>query len=377
MVANQEDQRVRLFSRTDENLNLLAPILLIFVCLLEVFLQWTFEPKTRIWGRMIGNIILLNTPHTAMTYSMLFSLPEVKHWISGKTGNRPFLFWREILGTLFLLFLFFGVFWKLIPAPDVVYNSTFYLFVFLLDITVLQHHANSQSFGLSMIYNQKIRSSYNFTESELHISRRLEKIERQLFRAMVGITFLTMFCVRMTEFGYLSNENFAPVRNTLFIIGFIVASFLLFIAFRFPRAKQSNKPIFMLRSFVWPFISLSYLADLSQRAIHGIEYTFVYRRMMRNSKLEKEKRRAATAITFALLSMVILIGLFSRQAGMLGLLYTGRAPFVFELLLVLNFSLQFLHCYIDGRLWRMRDPLTRSTIGALLTGPLTSNEKSS
>ena len=221
-------------------------------------------------------------------------------------------------------------------------------------------HAIAQIKGLSLLYGHKESALLNAEEEYIHA--RYIFFERRLFDALI---FFSMIGYAVT---FLSQKgmSFGYTAQILSALRFLIAGGIIFLAFRSPAAKKSNKSLFLVRLVVVAFSSFSLTAALALRAIHGLEYTCLTANISKS--VHKERAKNVFAFWIILFILPYLIFTMPRILPDNGIPITF--PFISNQLLAVIFGvgvmMEYMHIYLDSVLFKMKEPLVRSYVAPLL-----------
>ncbi len=138
----------------------------------------------------------------------------------------------------------------------------------------------------------------------------------------------------------------------------------------FPGSGKTFKPVFLLRLVFFPLGVWSPIYAMGVPCFHGVEYTFMFKKMWRKSGLSPERSR--WLLFSVVLPAAALVGLLSvaRTERGFGAALRGEFPHHavwISAVAALSLSLNYLHFYLDGVLFRMKDPEIRRVVGPLIT----------
>lgn len=344
-----------IFRPYDEILNLIIPILVLAFVAYELFVHRTFD----VYGSSIGalgvniiiDILLLNITHNAFTIMMFLSLPEMKLWLDTKRGGARYFILRTFALLVFLIFIFgFGFRF----GKDVPYFNDLLL---LAGVYFPTHHALAQSLGLSILYNQKARAIGPTP------MKWVEKLERVLILLLVPITIFFILAGQDTNVLGISLSEMNP-RSGLYL-GVTVACLILICASLQPKSTRIKKLLFSTRFMVWALTVVSPLAVLATRAIHGLEYLFVVRKMSSNSQ-----KPTWPILAFNVLALTAVFAFVRIYYFMLRQKHQFNSLTEFNILTgitAISVAFTYVHYYLDRQLFLMRRPENREIIGRLLS----------
>jgi hypothetical protein len=342
----------RLFRPIDERINLLIPI----GFLVAIVAGLPGPAKLLSADAEIGNllsevlvdVLLLNVTHNAFTVMMLVSFPEMREWLNRqKGGGRGFLQRAALI--FFSLCLLFG----LGIAGFVPY---FRELVLPLSRFFPIQHALAQSLGLSLLYNGR---SAAFGERP---AKWLEKSERYLVWILIALTVSTVWVATKFEFLGVSFERLN--LKIVFSAALTVSICLMIVALLHPQSTRINKTLFAFRYPVWALSVFSPLAVWATRAIHGLEYLFVVRKMASNSQFTAWKSVAIYVLGATAVFALVRVFYFSYAQPVIGAKEKGIDPLL--ILASISTAFSYLHYYLDRQLFLMRRQDNRELVAPLL-----------
>lgn len=350
------------FRPLDERFNLLIPIVILGAVFLGLSSPagWFGNDGKRGYflEEVLADVLLLNVVHNAFTVMMLLSFPELREWIGRqKGGERGFL-----LRSLGLFSALLAVFCLGIAG----YIPYFRELIFPLSLIFPIQHALAQSLGLSLIYNGRSKDAGEAPK------KWMEKSERALVWILIALmVFATWSFVKFQVLGW----NFGSLDlRFVFYVALTVSLMLVGVAALHPGSIRVSKALFALRFPVWALSVLSPFALFATRAIHGIEYLFVMRKMSSNSKFTGWKPIAwfilFGTLVFALARTYFLAYVRPEVDRTSGL------HLAIIVLASISIAFSYLHYYLDRQLFLMRRPLNREVVGDLLLRKPTSKTES-
>lgn len=345
-----------LFSKNIERINLWLPVLFLLGAGVEIFSNFRFLGNlSALQSSILANIILLNITHNAFTYMLLTSSDTMKEWVNNQGG--ALLFWKRQAWELGLFSLFFLVLLSL--SND---HREFFVIFTLINFGFAAHHALSQSFGLSLLYNRQMERTPKLVIAE--------KDERFLFKTflygniIMGILFFLYIFQILTVPSQL-------VKPLLWLGAAVLCLFwgamVLHTAKNY-RALFATKGNFLWRYLLWPLTFFSPIAVFATTVIHGFEYLFVTEKMLRNDCAKKSR------IGWLILLVVITFG-FLRLETHAALRNREEMPFWMLVLTSISVAISFAHYKLDRHIFQMRHKENREAAGKLLF-PLIPNKGS-
>ena len=341
---------ISIFKNGDEEINLLLPFLLLALASIDAILNWNYDLTTLV-PRIIVDILLLNVTHNAFTYIMIFNLPEMRRWITQNNTRNPNKFWRQILLLNIGLAVFFFILFCTMDSQLTKFSLYFML------IFIPTHHALSQTFGLSLLYNQKIKD-----ETNAKGIRRRENVERFLLLLLLGIIFITTILIGFTK---ASDFHFLEIENVLFLLKWSVAVTAFTLAlnmFFYPSVIRLKKAIYSARYILWGLVYFTHWGVWGAQVVHGMEYTFVTRKMMSSSKDGAWKRIGVIAVVF------VVAFAFFREFFAAAMNQGQTVSLELKIVASISMALSYSHYYLDRKIFQFRYAINRETSGKLLLG---------
>ena len=344
--------KVQLFRPLDERLNLVIPIFFLLAVVAGLPGPAKVLSSDAAIGQLLSEILvdvlLLNVTHNAFTVMMLVSFPEMREWLARQNGGGAGFFKRAaaIFVGLFLLFALgiagFVPYFREIILP----LSRFFPI----------QHALAQSLGLSLLYNGKAAAVGERPE------KWLEKSERYLVWLLIGFMVSAVWVATKFELAGLSFERLS--LKFVFSASLAVSILLVVVALLHPKSTRLNKAFFAIRYPVWALSVLSPLAVWATRAIHGLEYLFVVRKMASNSKFTAWKAVALYVLAVTFVFAILRVYYFSYVRPVIGRPNEGPDPLL--ILASISTAFSYLHYYLDRQLFLMRRPDNRELVAPLL-----------
>lgn len=361
MNHDQSNSTIRVFSRPDEFLNLVLPVLFLSLILGEVAFGYSLiSDLDKVQTEFIKNVIFLNLIHNAFSFVVILNFPEIQTWNEGRRRNNQISVRRLLLAT-FVLFLIFFWLLRVFYAPDGSGKLKYpFLIAFGLAIAPT-FHTLWQIRGISKTYSAQAKAILN---ESWH---RFDRQETWLFRILLVLSSIQLFFnwhIGNEWLPFISDPNWVLIRKILLIATLATAALLPTIAIcRGPKIFL-NKAVFLLRILVLPLMSISPTAVLAFGSLHGVEYGFVFKKMYGNSKISKGHKGL---VIQSLIITVIAVLFFYFWRTLFNTNTVLEHPTAFHLLAAVSVSLTYTHYAIDGLIFRMRDENTRKEISPLLT----------
>lgn len=351
-VPRELSVQKRLFPSAEEKLSVYLPLLLITLFLLQQLLWKELTARSYDWIELAANVVFLNNVHLAFTYGIVFFHPAARRWARAKAGAGPLRFWTLfwlLHAALFAGFLLLAR--VLYPAAGIRGDGSV---AFLLALAVVGNwHFLAQSFGISQLHG-KVASATGTAKAE--------KRERALFRLL--ILAITVFL----PLRFFQGENL-PLTALMFAATLALAAAIIANSWLTPHWNGSSKTLFLTRLLIWPFLLLSPAANAVLRAVHGLEYLFVFRKLFSGRKAFR-----LPALFFAFLALFAPAFVASNYISRLltrenSPLFDGSSFGIWFLhvAFAVNLTCTVSHYLIDRLLFTMRHPENRRFTGRLLT----------
>ena len=353
----------RLFPDVFEKINLSLPLFFLIAAILEVFFFKESVSAHREGIMLIAKIFFLNHLHIFFTISMLVFFPEVRSWIKEISTEKPTNAWT--------IWIFVGIFFWAVEQRLIGYLGQNHLqlaakIVGFLLLSYGIHHVVSQTLGISLMYNRNHQVKETKTEqTHLYKLNFFEKWERRLF--FISLTFI------IVGEGLREFSSWIPeIIDYRYLIAFSVVPFVvnLYMVKNLFAETQSNKFYFLLRTLLFPMSAFSKIALAGYLSCHGIEYLFMFIKMISNSQISIDRQRlfqfyfsASGVFLVGLIVAIFRFDLLSKIA--FSVTPTVLHPFLWA---AVSFSivLSQMHYFWDREIFRMRNPITRKHIGPLL-----------
>lgn len=326
---------------------------------------------------LLVGLFFLDGVHVTYTFVLVLGLAELRDWArkdiaaADFSPSDPFRmnfgFWRQVffvgiaLSALFY-FLRFSSFNRTMPTV---------VFLFLLiDAFGPSQHTLAQMRGISFCFHSAIRKTADLNVEELRSAARVEEREKNLFRILLGADVLaaipSILILAKVVGPHTYPDLFHDLRN--FGAAALVATVLgIFLnGARYPRQKTTGKMLYLSRIVLYPIRVFLWPAGLVVRACHGTEYLVILRQIVKNSSASEATRRN---IFLATIGASILYGVVFTLTFPLVLKNWAqwREPnSIFVYALMTSLVIRYLHYYMDGVLYRMKDQKTRIVVGPML-----------
>ena len=336
-------ENVAIFTPWAEKINLIFPLFFLLFILID--LLWTPEIfKNNIY---FSGLSAISGMHQFVTVALIWVIPEMRSWSNERQGQER--------SWLLLFLLFFVLFFILLQGSAEM--SVYTKFLFMLFRFWGIYHVVAQMNGVSAIYNQELLSKDILSESDRNVLSLSELKERRL--AYSGM--LLTFCIMLLQyFGYFYGI-LAYVTSVLVII---VTMGYFRLIWKSPMANISNRRIYCIRHFLCVVAPFSRIAIPAKNSYHALEYLFLCGKIKNNSSRTKFILSDNWAV-LAFLLFNIFIVIVSKQ-----MIRSHVVSFIglkgVHAVLAFALSISAIHYWMDGQLFRMKNPSTREKIGGLL-----------
>jgi hypothetical protein len=289
---------------------------------------------------LLSQLLFLNVIHVSFTFGFLFGSKNGKQlvnvaWESDRRRLFSSMFIVLVSLTICLsLFIYEAYLTKTLSMTYVI------VFQILLVVILPAHHRFKQTQGL-MLSNVQVLGSAR--------DKRFISYFRIIFPWVaiigLGINFLVRSELISTGFDYMK-----------IILAFVLLILTLKMIFIESKANKTYSPV-SLRFVLWPMAFFSDVALFGIIAIHGIEYFFVY--------LNLSIRDYSAHLISLVLAVFLVLAFFVRPLGGGG--YENLLPYATVAVLSgFSYSLSLIHFFLDRKIFKMSDPLTRSIIGKVI-----------
>lgn len=354
------------FSKRFRFLILVSPLVFIAIALLDRALSDPPASRDHVFELFV--IMLATMPHLVFTL-FLTRLPEVGAMVEERFGPRERFFWAAAFAAFAIGFVTF------LTGQGFLSSDANALVFARVAIEVLAfHHGIRQNFGVSMLYNARLREQSTLSEADLVTLAESEVRERFL-----NTGFLYSFC-SFRALDIVGAFGTQPMLAKLAAQGAMIprvlaAGFgLLLIAHVVRHSRRFGDPEKLIYFGRYALFGLA-LAGVfpvfmaaSLLAVHAIEYFGVYDRMLSNSKaIPATKRRHVVFGVVTCLALLPLI--FINHVGDTGFMSGPGAlvfPLVVKWLAAVEGGLDFSHYFLDRQIFRMRQASVRLHVAPLL-----------
>ena len=260
------------------------------------------------------------------------------------------------LGTLALAYGAGGY----LEKPSTLLKQGFLHVLFLLNLILSTHHMLMQMKGLSLLANRSL-SKICLKNSAVDCISRWEK--SLYWGLVISFIFLIYFYYPLSYMGGALEDPLRIEIEKLISLDivrlfFLGLNFLFVIGIIFINASKAwnlNKFLFSLRLFLYPLAAISPIALYGVFATHGIEYLFVFNKFVSNPQSEKGSLIKISLFIMALLTLSLL----PRYIWETG----SKTHFLLVLFSAFGVALNYLHYYLDRKIFSFKDKIVREKIG--------------
>lgn len=353
MLSLNANNKISIFSPSFEKINLYSAVIL-FVPVIYISFRYPWlGVESDLIIRIIVYYLLGNFTHTFFTYFLLLKIPEFKQL--AVQSFREDRVWPKV-AVIFSVSLFLLGALKVIYGPE---HSIVYFGFILISPLAAIHHI-SQVRGMSVMYDRAADFDKESTDRSMYVDKN-RKWQSNLFKILT-ITMALFVPLKQIDSKIIPNIDYIFLSFTA-----LICLVIFVLAVQEPTHKVSNKSTFLLRLFYFPFVMISPIALAANRALHGIEYICVIFKISDES-LGKQSRHQLFIWT---LSVVLPLCIFTLPRNLWGFVTPHELKDVLTLpLTAIIFGLatldDYLHFYLDGIIFRMRDERVRNAVGHLL-----------
>lgn len=367
-----------LFDPRTEKLSVALTVSAAFLVVAEITLGYRvlLRPYEYLISLIVG-IIFLEALHVTLTYLGLLFIPELKHWISLRTDNHPWRFWRPVCLRILVLFLIFFFFSNLFP-----YNSKagpIVEWVGFVSIIMTLLHRILQTRGISSAYSHVHRLGLK----KLARDTRIEQIEKLGFLCLfvsTALLFTSSLGFRFFTSVVTDGDTIKFIR-TGSLVGAILSAMALVLLANFETGSghwslaRKAKVHQQCRSFFYPLASFSIISSVATEALHGIEYILLWKKIAKSFKIQLPSRKLKVALILSVL-IVVFYYIVTYSWGLWSMLRVyprgdigAETQITLRVAFALFMSITLTHFYLDKLLFSMKDDLNRRVIGPMLLGP--------
>jgi hypothetical protein len=346
----------RILKPTSERINVFVGLSFLLLAIVEIAVDGS--PFSQAQAMFLTKVVFLDATHVGLTFPLLFFLPEIRRWRTERVGGNQRLFFQCALIVVSILSVF--MFSISLGATHSEFEKLTAL-VFMELITVINFfHGFYQFRGILKVYSH-LPGNPN-SQVKLQEFEKNQKWETRAFGLMSAL-FIVMFI------SILRLQPNIPIRSVALASWstgqYVVFSAFLFSVFHFVywsiRAGFSNRNYYLLRILLLPLLPFSRVAAIGITACHGIEYIFIYFKMIENSTVSKD---VVKKIYVSSVVLAVLLNFLSAPMWLAGNPDRNRW---FFLMTSGYTAISVVHFYLDRVLFRMRNPITRRVIAPLLS----------
>lgn len=339
------------------------PFLFLLTAIVGHFTGYLVESRSRVFELFV--ILFLTSPHGVFSLPML-GLPEFRQMIRARTNGSTIKFWLPVGVAFFLGLVMYTAAQESRPAGE---NAT--IVAQLLIELIAYEHGIKQIFGISLVYNSRLRREGALDQSQLAALARSETLERRLFTvfAPTYLVFRTCDLLKYVDGHSFISSFLAKVvifpRVFTILLG---AAILLNVILLVRKTRDWERLVYTGRMSLFmgaaaglptAFMNGSLLAS------HASEYMGVYGTLQRNSRAPWGRKIAlimgTVTLTGVLLPLVYLSHSIRPPEVALGLAIVPWLPLLHALSAVEG-GLAFTHYYLDRQFFRARYAAVREHV---------------
>jgi hypothetical protein len=356
MESNLEKKKEApwLFSKPLEINYLFIPLLFFPLAFYEIFAKPNWGTTEMMWTRFITNTFLFNSLHVVLTFALILGAASLRTWVK-ETYKTSVNFW---ILRVFGIFIFFTLIFWAAGAHFVVqdkWRQPFCFFLLIAGVIAPHFHSIWQIRGISTLYDEG-KTSY--------LERYLINIMFALFTfsqvARLLIEFpnvLTIFESSLTKIRMLPLEQ---IRLTGTWLGLFSSTLIVANSIFRKGLFVKRRSLFLLRLFLFPLGTYSFVALAGTSAAHGLEYLAVFWKVS-GAQPEEERKKIRK---YGLVSMLLLIPFMMPVYFVYWAIFPKNG--ILEFVSALGIAIVYTHYIVDGELYRMKNPTTRKIVGPML-----------
>lgn len=360
-VASATRSRIRIFSKNLEFLNLWLPFLVLIPVALHTF-NFIHFSDSFVFDRqalLIRNVVFFNFTHGLLGFFLIHSLVEFKTSIESQFSGGLKEFYAKLalvifvtLGTVFILS--YKVF-----ADAPIINLLFELYIPIFSM----QHSLGQIRGLTACYDYEERLALKTAGRGEQIERlNVERITKKLYLGCLISVSMHIAAQKLLSVYPTYYSQIMRLKNLSMVMGLIFAAFCVGLSLWRTRGVPSNKWVYQLRLFLFPFL-FSYPALLYFWGFcHGIESICMMQNIDENCKAKSKAIGSifkfiliASLFYCVLLLLPLIVGVFKTNVAVVESLCWG-----------LIVSCTMAHHFVDLYLYRMHTPQGRTEVAPLL-----------
>jgi hypothetical protein len=347
--------RQKIFRAGDEQINLLLAPMLALVCFVVLFKFPVLNKTQMVSARFLVFFIGMNIVHTGITYFLLKDMPAFRKYMEDTA--TPWMQSRVLVGmTVALITLMFWIFsGRFSPDSLAAVSLKFVPQKFIIGALKFwsMAHVIRQTMGLSMLYNISLKGD-QLNELEVQRLNKLVRWEKWAFHGLCLSLFIRIFF-----------KSIAP--SVFFVFELSCCLVIIGVSFASPKWRKSNKTLYAFRCLLYPFGIVHFIFNFASMIIHGVEYFFLTRRLLDNGNLNRQVSNQILVYGLGL-GTAILLPQFVMQLNpsLEHQLFGRNAPLWILVVLAIAKAINLMHFYIDGFIFRFRDPAVRENILPIL-----------
>lgn len=350
LLALDLSQKSSVFGRY-EHFNLILPVIFLLACVIVAYLEsisGAAEGQSKQNIKALIALLGFNSTHTLFTFFICTIVPETRQYIQESWSRKEA--W---------VFIFIGLV-VILPLVQLVrlnhwLNEWSEIGVLIVTLILFLQHAIKQTFGLSALYSKQ--GHLELSEADKHLVQKLQRKESFYFRPLIvlaGVLLTSRFIPQIftaTQIKIFSSLTLLPVIMIFHTV------------FQYPGKSWTYKKVFLIRLFLYPLIGYSWLAAPALGALHGIEYVSLTLNMLQHSKTKNKQFYSWIMLVSGILMMIpYAIWLAPNLIPHVHLL----SDHMLNGIIVTCFTITYLHYFLDGILFRIRNPHVRKALGPLL-----------
>lgn len=362
-LAPSQD-RVRIFPKHLENINLVLGIGFTLACFLTWSLGVPFNPQSYYgpFEALILNVFLLNITHNSFNFVLPLLIPEFRPWVKEeKPHGLSVTKWSVVVFLLINLILFSSFY------ATKQLNHRFLgwaLMGVLVDCWSIRH-VLGQTYGLSRMYD--------FAHQTVHgpASGTTERsIQRQRF--LLWRIFYPLLIFKAAIVYWLQDQAFSAFVTYWSLLSIPVALAIVFFAWREQGGTKSNKWIYLCRLLPYCCFGIRNPFPLyANMILHSYEFTVIGGQML-HSSLNEDKFNAFARRRFWLASsfiILLVVGFSLCRYFIYGPYLTNLFPrwkILIEVIGVFSTSISLMHYYLDEVMFKFSHASIRRHVMPLL-----------
>lgn len=357
-------KKIRFFPSQIHAITLALPCVALLVTIAYISFLGTGDfGYDAISANFILNVLTMNGLHLGFPLVLLSVLPAGREFIKNKISYygryKFFIFWG---------FTFFGLYGLSIVSLmeqnsiSQKISSQILTWAFLVFPNI---HGIRQSSGISLLFTRSCTE--NLTPSQMVRIAKVTSLERNLTAGICGCIILAWVANSFQNFNPEFSSGIGLVKQSAAALALLFGIMQTYFIWREPLFKNSGKALFTFRFWLSPFALYCQLTIWLLSAIHTQEYLALLSKISTTSEGAKVRVRLILGL---ILSIAILLPIFSIEFFFhiqgYGAALSKNNVLWNSILLALIPTITLLHYFVDGIIYRMRDPDVRSTLGSVL-----------